>query len=129
MASNPTTEQDTLNYWFTAAALPARPTAWFVALHTGDPGTGAANECTDANYVRRAVVMETVADGDGFIARNTADLVWPAFAAGQTIHWVSIKTALTGGVHIKSAQLPVAKVFAAAGVARIPINELVFEGV
>lgn len=129
MASNPTFEQRTLEYWFTATALGTRPTTWFLALHTGDPGTGLDNECTDATYARQAVTFAVVADGDGYIARNTADIVFPALTAGATISWVSVNTAATAGSAIRSAQIPVAKVFSAGGVPRVPAQELVFEGV
>jgi hypothetical protein len=129
MASNPTTEQRTLEYWFTTTALGTRPTTWYLALHTGDPGTGLTNECADANYARQAITMQVVAGGDGYIARNTADITFPAFAAAQTIYWVSVNTSLTAGSPIHSAQLPIAAVFGIAGIVRIPINELVFDGV
>jgi hypothetical protein len=129
MASNPTTEQRTLEYWFTATALGTRPTTWYLALHTGDPGTGLANECADANYARQTVTFEVVAGGDGYIARNTAAVTFPAFAAAQTIYWLSVNTALTGGAPIHSAALPIAVVLDIAGIARVPINALIFDGV
>lgn len=129
MATNTLTEQKTLEYWFTAVALGTRPTAWWIELHTGDPGDGVSNVCADASYARQSAVFEVVVGGDGYIARNTGDIVFPAFAAGQTITWVSVKTLVTGGVHIHSAELPVAAVFAPGGIVRIPINALVFNGV
>ena len=52
--------------WLLTATAATRPSAWYVALHTGDPGeTGASNEVvvgTDADYVRKAI---TFADGSG----------------------------------------------------------------
>lgn len=128
MASNPTFEQETLKYWFTTEVLGTRPTTWEVALHSGDPGTGSDNELTDANYVREAASFEVVADGDGYIARNDADVVFPALAAGVTVHYLSVRDGATGD-HIRSVQLNPPKTFSAGGIPRIPINELVFEGI
>lgn len=128
MASNPTFEQETLTYWFTTDAMGDRPTSWEVALHSGDPGTGDDNELTDANYAREAATFEVVADGDGYIARNDADIVFPALAAGVTVHFMSVRDAATGDC-IRSVQLSPPKTFSAGGIPRIPINELVFEGI
>lgn len=129
MASNPFFEQETLTYWFTDDAMGTRPTEWYVALHSGDPGTGADNELTDANYARQPVVFEVVPDGDGYVARNVADLVFPALAASANVLWVSIKSAASGGSHIRSVAMPIPKAFDPGGIPRIPAQELVFEGV
>lgn len=128
MASNPVFEEETLKYWFTTDAMGDRPTSWEVALHSGDPGTGDDNELTDANYARESANFEVVADGDGFIARNDADIVFPALVAGVTVQFMSVRDATTGD-HIRSVQLNPPKTFSAGGIPRIPINELVFEGV
>ena len=118
MASNPFFTEEILKYMFTASAMATRPSAWYVALHTGDPGTGADNELADANYVRQVGAFEVVPDGSTHISRNTADLVFPALAAGATVAWVTVKTASTAGTHIKSVQLPVPKTYTAGQVPR-----------
>ena len=84
MASTHLSEQ-LIKYFFTADALAARPTGWSVSLHTGDPGATGANEVVvgqDANYVRQGATLVAEADGTIWIAKNSADVVFSAAAAG-----------------------------------------------
>jgi hypothetical protein len=128
MASNPDFEQRTLKWWFTTESVGTRPSSWEVALHSGDPGTGSANELTDANYERQPIEFEVVADGDGYISRNDADVVFPGLAASVTVSFMTIRDAATGN-SIRAVQMDPPKSFSAGGVPRIPVNELVLEGV
>lgn len=108
-------------------------TGSFVALHTGSPGpTGSGNESTDSAYTRQAVTLSAVGDvdGDGVFSRsNTAEVVFPALAAGQTVNYFSLWTAVSGGTCTLTQALSAPKTLPAAGVARFPIGELVINGV
>lgn len=79
-------------------AAATRPTTWFVALHTGDPGeTGAANEVTTigTGYARVAVTFG--ASAGGIVANTALVLLGPAAIAWGTITHVSIWDAVTAG--------------------------------
>lgn len=108
-------------------------TGSFVALHTGAPGpAGATNECVDSAYVRQAVTYSASADtdGDGIYSRsNSAEIVFPAFVAGQTLNYFSLWTAATGGSCLLTVTLSAAKTLPVGGVARFPIGELIVNGV
>lgn len=80
-----------------------RPTSWYIALHTGDPGeVGTANEVTNANaYARTAVTFaaaEQPSSGLTF-CDNTATVTFPTASGGNwgTISHISIKTSATYG--------------------------------
>lgn len=98
--------EDLLAKWLFDDAAATRPTAWFVALHTGDPGeTGASNELSGNGYTRQAATF--TANGDGttdndatltFGPNTTSDWgtvthvsIWDASSAGNCL----IKGALT----------------------------------
>jgi hypothetical protein len=108
-------------------------TGSFVALHTGAPGpSGAANECADSAYARQAVTYSASADpdADGIYSRsNSAELIFPAFVAGQTLNYFSLWTAVTSGTCLLTVPLSAAKTLPVGGVARFPIGELVINGV
>jgi len=69
-------------------------TTYYMSLHTGNPGTTGANECTDANYVRQAI---TFAAASGGVSTSDLAVAFPAMAASQTIDGVGIWTASTAG--------------------------------
>jgi hypothetical protein len=120
-----------LKLLFTNAALGTRPTAWYVALHTGDPTLdGSANEVTATPYSRRVTTL--VADqpvaGQVWRVRNDADLVFPAPNSAYTVTHVTVKTANSGGTCLAIFALPLARTVPIDGVFSIPINELVITG-
>lgn len=50
--------------WLLTEESVSRPSAWYVALHTGDPGeAGSANELSGNGYARQAVTFAVAADG------------------------------------------------------------------
>jgi len=104
-------EAEVAKYLFTAEAMGTRPTAWYVALHTGDPSdTGANNEVFAAWYVRQAVTFTRTVGA----LSNVGAVNFPAVtAAGLTITHVSIKDALNGGNTL--AVLPVTSTIYAVG--------------
>lgn len=88
-----------LNWAFTDASV-TRPTAWYVALHDGDPSeTGANNEVTtseDADYVRKSA---TFADAVNGVVSSESGVSWTvaSTSSGYTITHVSVWTAATSG--------------------------------
>jgi hypothetical protein len=72
-----------------------RPTAWYVALHTGEPGeTGASNEVSAGGYARTAVVFGAASSG---AVSNSGDVEYTASADWGVITHVSIWDAETAG--------------------------------
>jgi hypothetical protein len=84
-----------LNWLLTNGAV-TRPTAWYVALFTADPGeTGAGTEVTGGSYARQSVTFSTATTGS---TSNTADILFPTATANWgTIVAVAIYDAATGG--------------------------------
>ena len=83
--------------WLLTAAAVTRPNAWFVALHTGDPGeTGAAAELSGNGYSRQAATFTEDTNG---LVDNDADIT---FGPNTTVNWgnvthVSVWDAVSGG--------------------------------
>ena len=129
----PWAQQQVLTWLFTTGAVGTRPTAWFLALHTGDPGDGADNEVTaaaDANYARQSVDLTVALVGSQYEADTDADATFPAAETGAsyTVTHVSMRTALTAGdaLLIKAVPIPIPVV--GGGVVSIPLGELIIQG-
>ncbi len=109
----------------TGAAL--RPASWEVALHTADPTeTGAVAEVlvgTDADYVRKAVTMDTPASGQTL---STSAVSWTVASgsSGYTVTHVSIWD-VTNTVCLIKGALTVPRVMVADGVLTFNIGEIV----
>jgi len=100
MANNYTDYAETLvtNFVFNTETA-TRPTAWWVALHVGNPtDAGTANEISTAGgtlYGRVAVVFDPASSG---ATQNAGDVVFgPAGTAWGTVDYVSVWTAETSG--------------------------------
>jgi hypothetical protein len=65
-----------------------------MSLHTADPGTTGASECTDANYVRQAIKFGAASGG---VSTSNQAANFPAMAASQTLAGVGIWTTATAG--------------------------------
>jgi hypothetical protein len=134
MSNTTYASQQLMRLNFSVAALSARPTQWFVGVHTGDPGvSGSNNEVTvgtDANYARKAVTWAETEEGGITFMRNSADIAFNALAAGAsyTLQHATIWSALTGGACLAILPLASPRAFTAGGVARFSIGELVLEG-
>lgn len=112
MSKSNALETADLTYWFTTGAPGvSRPTAWFAALHTSDPGEAAAATEVDATvddtaYARQSVAF-TVA---GNVASNSAQITFPAViygtgAAPYTVTHFSIWDASSGGTLLRYGAL------------------------
>lgn len=116
-----------LTWLFTASAA-TRPTAWWVELHTGDPGDdGSANEVTtsiDVDYVRKAFVGGTAA-----LKRmaSTAACSWTtgAGATPHTVTHVSIWDAEIAGNCLFKAEKAVPVARTAGSVMTFEIGEII----
>ncbi len=134
MSNSSHASQEIIRLLFTTTALAARPTSWFVGLHTGDPGIdGSANElttATDPNYVRTAITWDESVVSDLTRVENDAEVAFPASgAAGSyTIQFITIWSASTGGNCLARLPLVPARAVAPAGIVRFPIGEIIIEG-
>jgi hypothetical protein len=134
MSNTTYSSQQIMRLNFTVSARSARPTQWFVGVHTGDPGpSGASNEVTvgtDANYARKPVTWTETEEGGITFVRNTSEIAFDALAAGAsyTLRHATIWSALTGGVCLAKLPLASPRAFASGGVARFSIGEIVIEG-
>lgn len=101
--------RDLILNWLLTNGTPTRPTAWYISLHTGDPGTTGANELTtavDADYARQSVTFNAPSGGQ---AANSANQSWTADVAATThdITHIGVWDALTNGNFILGGALAV----------------------
>lgn len=134
MSNTTQSSQEVIRLLFTTVALAARPSAWYVGLHTGDPGVdGSANEvagATDANYARTAVTWdESVVSGLTRVS-NDAEVAFPASggAGSYNVQFITIWDAASGGNCLARLPLVPARAVAPAGILRFPIGEIIIEG-
>lgn len=106
-----------LNFLLNAETA-TRPTTWYIALHTGDPGeAGTSNEVSNSNaYARTSVTFgaaEQPSSGITF-CDNSATVTFPTASGGNwgTISHISIKTSATygGGNTLFKGQLTSSKI-------------------
>lgn len=115
-----------MNYAFTATAV-TRPTAWSVALFTGNPESG-GTEVVDANYAAQSVAF-SVADADSngrSEASNDAVVTFPAMNAAATVAYLVVLD--QGSNQLASLPLNVSRNLEAGDVFSIPAGELVIKG-
>jgi hypothetical protein len=83
--------------WLMTAAAVSRPTAWFVALHTADPGEdGSVGELSGNGYARQSATFTEDTNG---LVDNDADIT---FGPNTGVNWgdvthVSVWTAVSSG--------------------------------
>lgn len=118
-----------LTYLLTASSV-TRPTAWFVSLHTGDPGEdGADNEVaagTDADYIRKAVTFDDPIADTGQVLTNTAP-TWTvnSGSSGYTVSHIAIFDAVSGGNCLYKGEMLVSKTLAASEVLTFTAGDIV----
>ena len=122
--------EDLLLTWLFTASSATRPSAWYVALHTGDPGeTGASSEVvvgTDADYVRDQITFDDPVASSGQVLSDVA-VSWTvdAVSAGYTVTHVSIWDAVTAGNCLMKGALPVPRALAANQVLTFSIGDII----
>ncbi len=103
------------------AANYTAPVAFYVKLHTGDPGAaGTANAA--ANTTREQATFGTGASG-GAIS-NTVAVTWTSVPNAETYSYVSYWDAVTAGNFIGSSQLGTARTVAVGDTFTLPIADL-----
>lgn len=117
------TELEWMKYMFTATAMGTRPTTWYIALHTGDPGeTGASNEVTDSAYARQSATFTQTANS---VATSNSQ-TWTAIADGTiSISHFSVWDASTSGNCLFKGALDLSKSFGIGDVPAFGTGEIV----
>ena len=96
------------------------PAAFYVKLHTGDPGSaGTANAATETT--RKAATFSAASGG---AITTSADLSWTSVAATETISHVSFWDASTAGTFLGSDALTASKSLTAGDTFTIAAGDL-----
>lgn len=121
MSFSNTYETNVLTWTFTTSSV-TRPTAWYLALFTSDPGEASGGtELSGNGYVREAVTFSVSGD----TATNTAAIEFPvATGSWGTITHVAVYDASTLGNQIAYAALTTSKTIATGDVLRVPAGDL-----
>lgn len=113
--------------WLLSNASVTRPTAWYVSLHTADPGLTGASEVTtgvDSDYVRKSV---TFAAASALQKPSDAAVTWTANAGATTyvVTHVGIWDAATTGNFLNYGALAVPETVVASGTFNLSIGRLI----
>lgn len=100
------------------------PSAWYVALHTSDPGLTGSAEVAGSSYARQGSVGLTRTNG---ICKNTGvPITFPTItSAGYTVSHVSVWDAASGGNCLITGALGVPKVMAVGEAVYFAPDELI----
>jgi hypothetical protein len=79
-----------------------QPAAFYIKLHTGDPGAAGANNAFGDATRKQATFSAAVADGT---ITTSADINWTNVSAAGTVSHVSFWDASTGGTFLGSDDL------------------------
>jgi hypothetical protein len=121
MSFSNTYETNVLTWTFTSSSV-TRPTSWYLALFTSDPGEASGGTELSGNaYVRQSVTFSVSGD----TATNTAAIEFPvATGSWGTITHVAVYDASTAGDQIAYAALTTSKTIATGDVLRVPAGDL-----
>jgi hypothetical protein len=100
-------EGQVLKWLFTASAI-TRPSTWFLALFTSDPGeTGSGTEVSGAGYARKAIGFNGASNP---VTGPTAQISFTASGGnwGSVTHW-AVYDAVSGGNLLVYGALTTAK--------------------
>ena len=118
----PNGENRTLN-WLLTTTSPTRPTAWYVALHTGaNGGAGANNEIVAQGYARQSVTFGVTAN----VAANTNALTFgpDTATAWGTVTDITVWDAPTAGNCLCQGTAGASVVYAVGDSATIAVGAL-----
>lgn len=121
MSFSNTLETNVLKWAFTANSV-TRPTSWYVALYTSDPGeANTGTELSGSAYTRTSATF-TVSGNEA----TTSAAVEFSEATGSwgTVSHVAVFDASTGGNMLAYAALTTAKAIGAGDILRIPAGDL-----
>ncbi len=97
-----------------------QPAAFYVKLHLGDPGAAGANNAA-AETTRKAATFSASSAGS---MTTSADIVWTAVAATETVTHVSFWDASTAGTFLGSDALDASTNLSAGGTFTISAGSL-----
>jgi hypothetical protein len=114
-------ETTVLNWAFTTGSA-TRPTAWYIALFTTDPGEASGGtEVSGGGYARQSATFTVAGD----TATNSAAIEYPeATASYGTVTHIAIMDASSGGNQIAYAALSASKAIDTGDILRIPAGDL-----
>jgi hypothetical protein len=121
-------EAEWMKYAFTTESMGTRPAAWYIALHTADPGeTGATGETTYTNYARVSVASGWTRTDNQVVNASAVTFAANGSASSVTITHVSVWTASSGGNCLYKGALDLAKTFAQNDVPSFGVGELILK--
>jgi hypothetical protein len=122
MSFSNTFETHVLNYTFTTTSV-TRPTAWYLALFTSNPGEDASGtevSTSGTAYARQSATFTV----SGNTASNSAAIEFPtATASYGTVTHVGVFDASTGGNLIAYSALSTSKAVGSGDVFRVPTGD------
>ena len=122
-------EAEWMKWGFTNESV-SRPTAWFIALHTADPGeTGSNAECAYSGYQRVQLSGSPPWTRTGGQVSNTESLVFAAQGSESpvTIAHLSVWTSQSGGNCLYKGALDLGKTFNQNDVPNFGVGEIILE--
>lgn len=121
MSFSDTYETIVLKWTFTTDSV-TRPTAWYIALFTGDPtDAGTGTELSGNGYTREAVTFTVTGD----TATNGASVEFSAATASWgTVTHAGIFDASTGGNLVAHSALSSSKTVGTGDILRVPAGDL-----
>jgi hypothetical protein len=105
--------------WLLTNGVATRPTAWFVQLHTANPGEEGTSGVL-AGQARTAVTFGAPTNG---VASNSAGVTISITAGGQITH-ISLWSASTGGTALAYGALATARTVQSGDTLSIPVGQL-----
>lgn len=119
-----------IKYHFTDEAVAARPTSWELALHTGDPGTGDANEVADSAYTRMPITLSASDEGAYWDGVSDSTVSFPPAGAGAaySVTHFTIRDAGSGEA-MAASPLPVPIPVVEGGVISFAAGDIIVRGV
>jgi hypothetical protein len=98
--------------------------AFYVKLHTGDPGSAGANNAA-GNTTRQQATFSAASGGS---ITNSADIVWTNVSTSETYSHVSFWTASSGGTYLGNDDLASSQAVVAGNNFRIAAGSLTITG-
>jgi len=129
MSFTDTSETMLLNWMFTDASAPSRPTAWQVSLHTGDPGeTGLTAEVlvsADADYTRKAITFADSVAGSSCLSELAVTHTPASGATAYTVTHVTVHATAPDAVALISGALQVPQLIDNSNPLSLSVGEIV----
>ena len=123
MSASNYTETEWMKYAFTATAMGTRPTAWYLAVHTADPGEdGTTSECAYSGYARQSIAFTQTANQ---VVSNNQQTFGAVAGGAQTITHFSVGAASFGDKCLFVGALCLGKAFSVGDVPKFGTGEVI----